>query len=71
MLFFDNERGNCTQVGTLGVKCVYCPDGLTAKHGKKELQCLNKKEQKSETSTYYIYIYIYIYMSITRHEIYI
>ena len=30
MLFFDNERGNCTQVGTLGVKCVYCPDGLTA-----------------------------------------
>eukprot|EP00944_MAST-04C_sp_MAST-4C-sp1_P005800 g5800.t1 len=30
MLFFDNERGNCTQVGTLGVKCVFCPDGLTA-----------------------------------------
>ena len=29
MLFFDNERYNIDSVSQLGVKCVYCPDGLT------------------------------------------
>lgn len=29
MLFFDNERSNIVNVGRLGVKCVYCPDGLS------------------------------------------
>ena len=29
MIFFDNERGNCTDVAPLGVTCVYCPAGVT------------------------------------------
>jgi magnesium-dependent phosphatase 1 len=29
MLFFDNEMGNIRSVEKLGVKCVYCPDGIT------------------------------------------
>lgn len=29
MLFFDNEMGNIKSVSKLGVKCVYCPDGMT------------------------------------------
>ncbi len=29
MLFFDNERGNISTVSQLGVKCVYCPDGMS------------------------------------------
>ena len=31
MLFFDNEMGNIRSVSKLGVKCVYCPDGMTEK----------------------------------------
>ena len=31
MLFFDNEMGNIRNVSKLGVKCVYCPDGITQK----------------------------------------
>jgi magnesium-dependent phosphatase 1 len=30
MLFYDNEMGNIRSVSTLGVKCVYCPRGVTA-----------------------------------------
>lgn len=29
MLFFDNEARNCRDVATLGVCCVYTPDGMT------------------------------------------
>ena len=29
MIFFDNERRNCTSVSQLGVQCVYTPDGMT------------------------------------------
>lgn len=29
MLFFDNEYGNIQSVSRLGVKCVYCPEGMT------------------------------------------
>jgi magnesium-dependent phosphatase 1 len=29
MLFFDNEMGNIRSVSKLGVKCIYCPDGMT------------------------------------------
>ena len=29
MLFFDNEYGNIENVQKLGVKCVYCPHGVT------------------------------------------
>ena len=29
MLFFDNESSNISNVSSLGVKCVYCPDGVT------------------------------------------
>lgn len=31
MLFFDNERRNCTSVATLGVVTFWCPDGLDAR----------------------------------------
>jgi magnesium-dependent phosphatase 1 len=37
MLFFDNESGNIRDVASLGVKCVYCPDGMTAKMWEKGL----------------------------------
>ncbi len=30
MLFFDNEPSNISNVKKLGVKCVLCPDGVTA-----------------------------------------
>lgn len=30
MLFFDNEISNIRTVSKLGVKCVYCPDGVTS-----------------------------------------
>lgn len=30
MLFFDNEYGNIRSVSSLGVKCIFCPDGVTA-----------------------------------------
>ena len=29
MLFFDNEKGNVTDVRQLGVTCVYCPGGMS------------------------------------------
>jgi magnesium-dependent phosphatase 1 len=29
MLFFDNESGNIRSVSALGVKSIYCPDGVT------------------------------------------
>ena len=29
MIFFDNEKGNCTTVAQLGVTVVYCPKGVT------------------------------------------
>ena len=29
MLFFDNEYGNIQSVSKLGVKCIYCPSGMT------------------------------------------
>ena len=29
MVFFDNEYGNIQSVKTLGVKCVYTPNGMT------------------------------------------
>lgn len=31
MLFFDNEHRNIRNVAELGVKCVFCPDGITSK----------------------------------------
>ncbi len=37
MLFFDNEQGNIRSVESLGVKCIYCPDGLTASVWKQGL----------------------------------
>jgi magnesium-dependent phosphatase 1 len=29
MLFFDNQQNNIASVSKLGVKCVYCPNGMT------------------------------------------
>ena len=37
MLFFDNERGNISSVSQLGVKCVYCPDGITSEAWRQGL----------------------------------
>jgi magnesium-dependent phosphatase-1 len=31
MVFWDNQRDNCAYVGAMGVRCVYCPDGVTWK----------------------------------------
>jgi hypothetical protein len=30
MLFFDNEKHNLDSVSKLGVKCVHCPEGMSA-----------------------------------------
>ncbi len=38
MLFFDNEMGNIRSVSELGVKCVFCPDGLTGEAWKEGLE---------------------------------
>lgn len=38
MLFFDNQMNNINDVGKLGVKCLYCPDGLSMKSWKKGLK---------------------------------
>lgn len=31
MLFFDNESSNVRTVSKLGVRCIYCPEGITEK----------------------------------------
>lgn len=38
MLFFDNESTNIRNVKQLGVRCVYCPDGVTTKAWNEGLQ---------------------------------
>ena len=38
MIFFDNERSNCTEVSKLGVTCVYTPGGLAWEHFVAGLQ---------------------------------
>lgn len=42
MLFFDNERGNINNVEQLGVKCVYCPEGMTSDVWKRGLAMFDK-----------------------------
>jgi magnesium-dependent phosphatase 1 len=32
MVFFDNEYGNIRTVSSLGVTCIYTPDGMERKH---------------------------------------
>ena len=32
MIFFDNEYGNIKSVASLGVKCIYTPDGMKKEH---------------------------------------
>ena len=32
MIFFDNEYGNIKSVSSLGVKCIYTPDGMKEEH---------------------------------------
>lgn len=32
MLFFDNEYSNIRSVSSLGVKCIYTPDGMQKEH---------------------------------------
>ena len=42
MLFFDNERWNITEVGRLGVKCVYTPGGMTDAHWTEGVEMFSK-----------------------------
>ena len=42
MLFFDNESGNIRDVSSLGVKCVYCPSGVTQAAWQDGLNLFNK-----------------------------
>lgn len=35
MIFFDNEYGNIRSVASLGVKCIYTPDGMQENHWKE------------------------------------
>lgn len=37
MIFFDNERWNCTDVSPMGVTCIYTPNGMTDKVWKEGL----------------------------------
>jgi magnesium-dependent phosphatase 1 len=41
MLFFDNEYGNIESVKKLGVKCCYCPDGMTEAAWREGLNSFN------------------------------
>lgn len=38
MVFFDNENRNCISVRTLGVKCIYTPNGMTYEAWEKGLK---------------------------------
>lgn len=37
MLFFDNEKHNIDNVQKLGVKCIYCPEGLSRESWQRGL----------------------------------
>mmetsp|Transcript_25001 Transcript_25001/g.64528 ORF Transcript_25001/g.64528 Transcript_25001/m.64528 type:complete len:239 (+) Transcript_25001:1698-2414(+) len=37
MVFFDNERYNCTDCQALGITCIYTPDGMTSSNWKEGL----------------------------------
>jgi magnesium-dependent phosphatase 1 len=41
MLFYDNEMGNIRNVSKLGVKCVYCPDGVTREAWEEGMSMFN------------------------------
>lgn len=43
MLFFDNEMYNIRNVAPLGVKCVYCPDGVTKEAWEEGLGMFQEK----------------------------
>ena len=38
MLFFDNEVANVRAVSQLGVRCIHCPNGLTAEAWEEGLR---------------------------------
>ena len=44
MVFFDNEYRNIEDVSSLGVHCVYTPDGLFWKHFREGLEAYAKAE---------------------------
>ena len=41
MVFFDNEYGNIRSVSSLGVKCIYTPNGMQEEHWKEAKQYFN------------------------------
>lgn len=44
MAFFDNEMRNIRSVKTLGVKCIYTPDGMTRKSWKEALSLFGMED---------------------------
>ncbi|GLD92229.1 hypothetical protein PINS_up000762 [Pythium insidiosum] len=56
MLFFDNEYGNISDVGRLGVVCAYCPQGLSEGSWIQGMEAFqdakkkNKNKAKEETT---------------------
>jgi magnesium-dependent phosphatase 1 len=44
MLFFDNQRNNITDVSKLGVKCLFCPEGISENSWRKGLALFNLKD---------------------------
>ena len=47
MIFYDNERGNCTEVSKLGVTCVYTPNGLTVDYFLTGLEQHARRKQNT------------------------
>jgi len=45
MIFFDNEGYNCQNVASLGVTCVYCPEGVTETAWRRGLSAFPSPRQ--------------------------
>lgn len=50
MLFFDNEFRNIRSVSTLGVTCIYTPDGMTEETWEMGLQQFHQRKTSTEGS---------------------
>jgi magnesium-dependent phosphatase 1 len=45
MLFFDNERHNCTSVSKLGVICIHCQNGMNQEVWESALETFASTKQ--------------------------
>jgi len=50
MLFFDNERRNCTECAPLGITCIYTPSGMTQEMWDKGLATFAAQQDAAVTS---------------------